>query len=50
MFAWKLNMEGLFNILDLAKENLILGFDHSGDKFVDVGKPESIVVAEELFL
>ncbi|MBL4625169.1 MAG: NAD-dependent epimerase/dehydratase family protein [Flavobacteriales bacterium] len=23
MFAWKLNMEGLFNILDLAKENVV---------------------------
>lgn len=35
--------------LDLAKNNLILGFDHSGDKLVDVGKPESIAIAEELF-
>ena len=35
--------------LDLAKENLILGFDHSGDKLVDVGKPESVAVAEKLF-
>ncbi len=35
--------------LDLAKEHLILGYDHSGDKLVDVGKPESIAVAEALF-
>lgn len=35
--------------LDLAKENLILGFDHSGDKLVDVGKPESVAIAEKLF-
>jgi very-short-patch-repair endonuclease/dTDP-glucose pyrophosphorylase len=35
--------------LDLAKDNLILGYDHSGDKLVDVGKPESIVIAEKLF-
>ena len=35
--------------LDLAKDNLILGFDHSGDKLVDVGKPESVAIAEKLF-
>lgn len=35
--------------LDLAAEHVILGYDHSGDKFVDVGKPESVVVAESLF-
>jgi N-acetyl-alpha-D-muramate 1-phosphate uridylyltransferase len=35
--------------LDLAKENLILGYDHSGDKLVDVGKTESIAVAESQF-
>lgn len=36
--------------LDLCKDHLILGYDHSGDKLVDVGKPESVKVAEELFL
>ena len=35
--------------LDLAKDNLILGFDHSGDKLVDVGKPESVANSEKLF-
>ena len=35
--------------LDLAAEHLILGYDHSSDKLVDVGKPESIAVAETLF-
>jgi MurNAc alpha-1-phosphate uridylyltransferase len=35
--------------LDLAKEHKIMGFDHSGDKLVDVGKPDSIAIAEELF-
>ena len=35
--------------LDLAAENLILGFEHSGDKFIDVGKPESVAIAETLF-
>jgi N-acetyl-alpha-D-muramate 1-phosphate uridylyltransferase len=35
--------------LDLAKDHLILGYDHSGDKLVDVGKPESVKVAESMF-
>jgi very-short-patch-repair endonuclease/dTDP-glucose pyrophosphorylase len=37
------------SFLDLAAEHVILGYDHSGDKLVDVGKPESIAVAEHLF-
>ncbi|UAY52203.1 nucleotidyltransferase family protein [Ferruginibacter albus] len=36
--------------LDLAAEHLILGYDHSGDKLVDVGKPESVAKAEDLFI
>jgi len=37
--------------LDLAAEYLILGYPHDlNDKFVDVGKPESVIVAEKLFL
>lgn len=35
--------------LELAADHLILGYDHTGDKFVDVGKPESLQVAESLF-
>lgn len=35
--------------LELAKDHLILGYDHSGDKLVDVGKPESVAVAEQYF-
>ena len=35
--------------LDLAAEHTILGYDHSGDKLVDVGKPESMAVAEANF-
>ena len=45
---------GKFSLVDvylkLAKDQLILGYDHSGDRFADVGKPESIAVAESLFL
>ena len=44
---------GKFSLVDvylkLAPNHLILGYDHTGDKFVDVGKPENIVVAESLF-
>ncbi len=35
--------------LDLASTHTILGYDHSIDKLVDVGKPESVAVAEKLF-
>lgn len=35
--------------LDLAATQRIMGFDHSGDKLVDVGKPESVAVAASLF-
>lgn len=35
--------------LDLARTDTILSFDHSGSKFIDVGKPESVVTAEAMF-
>lgn len=35
--------------LELAKSEIIKGFDHTGSKFIDVGKPESVAVAESLF-
>lgn len=48
-----ISFTGKFSLVDvylaLAKEHLILGYDHSGDKLVDVGKPESIAIAESLF-
>jgi|SRR6218665_1700150 len=44
---------GKFSIIDtylsLAADHPIYGYDHSGDKLVDVGKPESVAVAESLF-
>ena len=44
---------GKFSIIEtylsLAKDNLILGYDHTGDKFADVGKQESVAAAEALF-
>lgn len=48
-----IRMEGKFSMvevyLELAKTNVIRAFDHSGSKFIDVGKPESILKAEEMF-
>lgn len=44
---------GKFSLIDvylkLAPDHLIMGYDHSGDKLVDVGKPEQVAVAEALF-
>lgn len=36
--------------LSLAAEHLILGYEDAGSKFIDVGKLESVVEAEKLFL
>lgn len=35
--------------LSMAAEHLIMGYEHSGDRFIDVGKPESVALAEDLF-
>ncbi len=48
-----IRQRGKFSLVDtylsLAAEYPIYGFDHSGDKLVDVGKPESVAIAEKLF-
>ena len=45
--------KGKFSLIDiylaLAANHLIIGYDHSGDKLVDVGKTESIAIAESFF-
>ena len=45
--------EGKFSMvevyLDLAKSEIIKGFDHTGSKFIDVGKPDSVAQAEAIF-
>ncbi len=45
--------EGKFSLIDLylhlAKSHTIKGYDHTGNIFLDVGKPESIEKAEYLF-
>ncbi|MBD0287657.1 MAG: nucleotidyltransferase family protein, partial [Flavisolibacter sp.] len=44
---------GKFSLIDvylaLAPENKIVAFDHTGDKFIDVGKPDSVTTAEQMF-
>ena len=48
-----INMDGKFSIVDLylalAKENIIRSFDHGSSKFIDVGKPESLIKAGKMF-
>ncbi len=45
--------EGKFSMIDLylrlATSQRIMAFDHSDGKLIDVGKPESISLAEEMF-
>jgi N-acetyl-alpha-D-muramate 1-phosphate uridylyltransferase len=48
-----ISKEGAFSIIELylevARHALVLGYDHTGDHLVDIGKPENITVAETLF-
>jgi NDP-sugar pyrophosphorylase family protein len=48
-----MKMQGKFSMVDvyleLAKTNDITAFDHNNSKFIDVGKPESILKAEGIF-
>ena len=49
-----MKQEGKFSMVDvyleLAKKQAIKSFDHNDSNFIDVGKPESILRAEELFM
>lgn len=49
-----IKQQGKFSMVDvylsLAGENIISSYDHTGAKLVDVGKPESILTAETIFL
>jgi MurNAc alpha-1-phosphate uridylyltransferase len=48
-----IKQEGKFSMvdvyLDLATQHTIKGYDHSYSKFLDVGKPEAVAIAEGLF-
>lgn len=46
-FTGKFSLTDLY--LELAKTHPILGYDHTGDKWIDVGKPTSVAEAELLF-
>lgn len=45
--------KGTFSMVDvylkIAKDQLIIAYDHSGDLVLDVGKPSSLLTAEEKF-
>ena len=49
----KIPQRGKFSLTDtylsLAENNLIAGFEHNNNRWVDVGKPESVEIAEALF-
>lgn len=46
-------MRGKFSLVEaylhLAAAHPVLGFDHTGDRLIDVGKPDSVEKAERLF-
>jgi len=48
-----INQKGKFSLLDvfldLTSQHIITGYDHSGGLFLDVGKPDSLRLAGELF-
>lgn len=46
-FSGKFSLIDLY--LDLARTHKITGYHHEGDRWVDVGKPESVAAAEALF-
>jgi NDP-sugar pyrophosphorylase family protein len=52
-FFQQVTHSGKFSIIDaylkLAETLTIKGFDHSGDLVIDVGKPDSLLLAERLF-
>lgn len=45
---------GKFSIMtsymELMKSEIIMGYEHSGGKLVDVGRPESVIEAERMFV
>jgi N-acetyl-alpha-D-muramate 1-phosphate uridylyltransferase len=43
----KFSMVDLY--LDISPTNKVIGFDHTGTQFIDVGRPESVTIAESMF-
>lgn len=48
-----ISLRGKFSLIDaylqLAQQNKIAAYDHTGERWIDVGKPESVQMAEEMF-
>jgi NDP-sugar pyrophosphorylase family protein len=48
-----IRQQGKFSIIDtfleLAAQFKIVGYEHSGGRLIDVGKPEAVAQAEKLF-
>jgi NDP-sugar pyrophosphorylase family protein len=48
-----ITLRGKFSLIDaylqLAPQNKIAGYDHTGERWIDVGKPESVEKAEAMF-
>ncbi|HXL57009.1 MAG TPA: sugar phosphate nucleotidyltransferase, partial [Chitinophagaceae bacterium] len=48
-----MHQQGKFSMIDVyleaAKSEMIRSFDHSGSRFIDVGKPDSLIKAETTF-
>lgn len=48
-----ITLRGKFSLIDaylqLAPQNKIAAYDHSGERLVDVGKPDSVKIAEGMF-
>ena len=48
-----ISMRGKFSLIDaylqLAPQNKIAAYDHTGETWMDVGRPESVQMAEEMF-
>ena len=46
-------LRGKFSLIDaylqLAPQNKIAAYDHTGERLIDVGKPESVEIAEQMF-
>jgi N-acetyl-alpha-D-muramate 1-phosphate uridylyltransferase len=49
----QVSFTGKFSVIEIylsvALDHKVMGFDHSGGKLIDVGRPESVIAAEELF-
>lgn len=48
-----ITLRGKFSLIDaylqLAPQNKIAAYDHTGERLIDVGKPESVAKAEQMF-